>query len=114
MALITRWHIYRPGHVVMNGRLGERLREAYEEAGAPSMQNAPRFQRELIGAVLKKMKIIKGLENAEDVIAPQWVTNPASPRINPRRYQLPTPLRMLKAEPNTFLLYDFHEFDRSI
>jgi hypothetical protein len=105
MALITRWHIFRPSHVVKDGTMGDRLRKAYEDAGAPSVEDASRLQDKLIEALLSHMAKVDGIGDFRQIIAPRWIRDPLNKGINPKLYKLQISLRTLSAEPGSFRLF---------
>lgn len=93
VALLLRWHIRFPSHVVSNGQSGAQLEQAYREAGIPSPALPPNMwrnceERQLIRGIRKQVARIgnKDLIQTMGYVLnwPPWLAKGA----NSRRYQL--------------------------
>lgn len=105
-ALILRWHIRAPAHVV-NGRAATRLREAFAKAEVPANAGPPSqwnraIQDRLVQALVDEVKALgsKELRDQFDYLL-RWPTVWGS---NPRQYQLSPVLGPLSRDPRSFRL----------
>lgn len=114
MAMVLRWHIRSPGHMVSGGHAGRRLRNALNRAqiiaprltwtGNPNTWTDAHEQALVQGLLAEVATRDANLRDTVTQVS-QWPTwNINNPRTNPRGYTLRTPIGPLSAARNSFNL----------
>ncbi|GLR77735.1 hypothetical protein HUE56_25950 (plasmid) [Azospirillum oryzae] len=103
MALVTRWHVYRPAHVVKGGYMGPKLEAVWKAVGEPDAAGARTAQQRIVTQLLAAMNN-SGVGGSRQVIAPRWVDAPDDPKINKKGFRLDPALRELSLDPGSFRL----------